>query len=72
MGLLCFGGLKLCSCFLGSPEKGTLGISWASHDHLLRKAGRGCVDPISSARFPAEPQGCHTAQREDRPFEQST
>lgn len=49
VGLLCFGGLKLCSCFLGSSEKGMLGISWASHDHLLRKAGRGCVDPIISA-----------------------
>lgn len=48
MGLLCFGRLKRCSYSLGSSEKGTLGISWASHDHLLRKAGRGCVDPISS------------------------
>ena len=49
MGLLCFGRLKRCSCSLGSSETGTLGISWASLDHLLRKAGRGCVDPISSA-----------------------
>lgn len=59
MGLSCFGGLKLCSCFLGGSDKG----HWVFRDPLLgrlcRALSHACVDTTSPA--PDFPQSLRDA-----------